>query len=533
MAWMNRYLQPSALLIGAAIASCTTTEIPQDGTAGAGGTGLTGAMGGTGGSGGTTGGTSSCVPGINCPGDAGGTAGSGGSVTSGGSGGSVMTGGIGGGAGSGVGGGPPLGGTGSGTAGVDASGGVPPVAGSGGSGVGGSDPTGGTAGTTATISHGSIIVSANALARDHSIVRFPLAGLADKNLVLKGTGGETLPLQISKGDGQAYFILPALAAGMQATYTIEELPAAPANTITTSVNTTDMQLYVKNGDTTVFRWMLLADNFRNRNPNDVRAGYIYPLYTPTGVSVADDYAEDHPHMHGIWSAWTLTTFRGNKVDFWNGYDNSGHNDLESMELAWSGTVNAGFIAHIKHEAIKYTPWVKVLSEKWTVHVYKTHDGAAPYNVFDYDSIQEAATTDPLVLEEYHYGGFGFRGSEEWQGATGCTFLTSEGRNRSNGDGTRAKWNAMYGTVGGKVGGYAAFSAPTNFRHPQGLRLHPSNPYWSFTPVTVASGGVTTINPGTPFVSRYRIVVFDGAADAATLNRLYDDFATPPTVEVIP
>jgi hypothetical protein len=154
-------------------------------------------------------------------------------------------------------------------------------------------------------------------------------------------------------------------------------------------------------------------------------------------------------------------------------------------------------------------------------------------VFDYDSVQQAGTTDPLILEEYHYGGFGFRGSEEWQGESGCTFLTSEGRNRSNGDGTRARWTAMYGTVGGRVAGYAAFSHPTNFRHPQGLRLHPTNPYWSFTPVTVASGGRTQINPGTPYVSRYRVVVFDGAADAALLNRLFDDFGTPATVEVLP
>jgi hypothetical protein len=375
------------------------------------------------------------------------------------------------------------------------------------------------------------VVSAGELARDHGIVRFPLADLVDRNLVLKGAEGVQIPLQVSKADGNAYFILPMLGAGQQATYTIEELPAAPTNGITTSVGEGE-QLFVKIGDATVFRWMLLADNFRNRAPNDVRAGYIYPLYTPGGLSVADDYAEDHPHMHGIWSAWTLTTFRGSKVDFWNGYDNSGHNDLESMELAWSGTVHAGFIAHIKHEAIQYNPWVKVLSEKWVVTVYKTHDGTQPYYVFDYDSVQEAATSDPLILEEYHYGGFGFRGSEEWQGASGVTFLTSEGRNRSNGDGSNARWNAMFGPVGGKVGGYAGFSHPTNFRHPQGLRLHPSNPYWSFTPVTVASGGRTQIQPGTPYVSRYRVVVFDGAADAAMLNRLWDDFATPATAQVM-
>jgi hypothetical protein len=203
-----------------------------------------------------------------------------------------------------------------------------------------------------------------------------------------------------------------------------------------------------------------------------------------------------------------------------------------MERAWTGPVHGGLIAHMKHEAIKYTPWVKVLHEKWVVTVYRTHAGPAPYYVFDIDSVQEAATSDALTLEQYHYGGFGFRGSGEWQNARG-EFLTSEGLNRANGDGSRAKWCAQFGDVGGKVGGYAAFSHPSNFRHPQGLRLHPENPYWSFTPVTSASGGRTEIVAGTPFVSRYRVIAFDGAADAAMLNRLWDDFATPPTVTVLP
>jgi hypothetical protein len=286
------------------------------------------------------------------------------------------------------------------------------------------------------------------------------------------------------------------------------------------------------GDAEVFRWMLVPDNFDNYPANDVRAGYIYPLYTPGGVHVTGDYADDHPHMHGLWSAWTLTNFRGDKVDFWNGYDNSGHVDLEMVERAWGGPVHAGLVAHIKHEAIKYNPWVKVLGETWVVTVYKTHDGPAPYYIFDIDSVQENVTTDVLTLDEYTYGGFGFRGHIEWQNARG-SFLTSEGLDRSNGDGTRAKWCAQYGTVAGKVGGYAAFSHPTNFRHPQGLRLHPSNPYWSFTPVTRSSGGRSEIRPGVPYVSRYRVIAFDGNPDAALLNRLWDDFATPPTVTVLP
>jgi len=541
MAWIRRDVQiaGSVLFSTLVVANCSSTPPPAadcvykraaDGSTICVQEGQT-ATGATSGSGGASA-PSNCVPGINCPSD-GGKVGAGGTPTS--NGGSVVGQG---GTPPGVNGGtPPVGnaGTPSTNGGSAAPGGSSPVAGSGGGSTaeGGGAPvaTGGTAGTPPVGGAlGRIQVSAGEKARDHSVASFSLPAAVGKNVVLKDAQGNQVPLQVD-ADGNAIFVVASLAAGAQAEYTIEELPAAPAPGITTTVE--GEQLFVKQGDKTVFRWVLKDDNFRNRAPNDVRSGYVYPLYTPGGVSVADDYAEDHPHMHGIWSAWTLTTFRNHKVDFWNGYDNSGHVDLKEMKLAWSGPVHAGFKAAMIHEDITTNPRVTALNEEWTVTVYKTHDAAPPYYIFDIASTQEAATSDPLILETYHYGGFGFRGAAEWQGANGASYLTSEGFNRGTGDGSRARWCAQWGTVNGKVGGYAGLDHPTNFRHPQGLRIHPSNPYWSFTASTEAAGGRFTIEPGKPYRSRYRVVVFDGAADAALINRIWDDFGSPPTVTVLP
>jgi hypothetical protein len=187
--------------------------------------------------------------------------------------------------------------------------------------------------------------------------------------------------------------------------------------------------------------------------------------------------------------------------------------------------------NIIHEDITTTPRVTALNEKWVVSIYKTHDGAAPYFLFDIDSVQTTATTDPLILEQYHYGGFGFRGAQEW--ATAASYLTSEGHNRTTGDGQNARWCAQFGSINGRTGGYAGLGHPTNVRAPQGLRIHPSNPYWAFLPTTALKGGRYTIESGVPYKSRFRIIVFDGNANATLLNALWDDFATPPTVTVLP
>jgi hypothetical protein len=46
-------------------------------------------------------------------------------------------------------------------------------------------------------------------------------------------------------------------------------------------------------------------------------------------------------------------------------------------------------------------------------------------------------------------------------------------------------------------------------------------------------GPFTIEAGKPFVSRYRFVVSDGPADPALLERLWQDFARPPTITALP
>jgi hypothetical protein len=65
--------------------------------------------------------------------------------------------------------------------------------------------------------------------------------------------------------------------------------------------------------------------------------------------------------------------------------------------------------------------------------------------------------------------------------------------------------------------------PDNFRSPQPVRLHPNMPYFSLVPQQL---GEFAIEPGKPYVSRFRFVVTDGAPDAAFLEACYRAYATP-------
>ena len=44
-------------------------------------------------------------------------------------------------------------------------------------------------------------------------------------------------------------------------------------------------------------------------------------------------------------------------------------------------------------------------------------------------------------------------------------------------------------------------------------------------------GEMTIEPGSPYVAKYRYVTYDGEPDVDLLNRLWRDYAYPPAVTV--
>ena len=50
--------------------------------------------------------------------------------------------------------------------------------------------------------------------------------------------------------------------------------------------------------------------------NRRRCCYIFPLYTPSGVSMLDDFPKDHPHHRGLFWAWPVVETGGKTYDEW-------------------------------------------------------------------------------------------------------------------------------------------------------------------------------------------------------------------------
>ena len=377
-----------------------------------------------------------------------------------------------------------------------------------------------------------VTVEAGAFDRRDAVVSFALPGsLKPGEYALRDASGRLTPLQVG-GDGRATFVLAWLRAGAAARFRLvgkrrgAESPAAGVRAfadggrLALSVRGRRLLEYVTRGE-------LPSADVR---PIFRRGGYIHPVLTPSGRAVTDDYPPDHFHHHGIWFAWTKTEFEGRAPDFWNMGGGTGTVEFVSLGDTWGGPVHAGFRSRHRHVDLSGPAPKVVLEETWEVTAYGVGGGPRPYFVFDLVSAQECASASPLVLAEYRYGGMGFRGHREWKDKKNAFFLTSEGRDRGNGNATRARWCHVGGSVEGRLAGIAILDHPGNFRSPQPMRINPDDPFFNFAPT---QAGRFEIAPGRPFVSRYRFVVSDGPAEAAEIDRLWRDYADPPRATVVP
>jgi len=365
--------------------------------------------------------------------------------------------------------------------------------------------------------------------RRDSIVEIHLPGLSGRVIGLQGAG-VVFPMQVDHS-GVGRFVVPYLSKGKSVTYEVVAAPKVAKAVVASKVR---KKIRFQQGERTILEYQAEPGTPPRADIKEIyqRGGYLHPLFTPGGRQVTEDYPLKHTHHHGIWFPWTKTEFEGRHPDFWNSAAGTAKIRFAGLERSWSGPVHAGLMA--RHEFVDLTsdkPKV-VLKETWTVRVFALQGKTRPRWVFDLESVQRCAGPEPLLMPQYRYGGLGVRGHASWDHApdNDARFFTANGvTDRKAGHATRARWCHMGGKVDGQLAGVAILCHPKNFRFPQPMRIHPSEPFFNFAP---QQWGAMAIRPGRPYVSRYRFVVADGPPDKAELDRLWQDYAQPPRAAAV-
>jgi len=367
------------------------------------------------------------------------------------------------------------------------------------------------------------------------IAEFTLAEDAPRPNRATKADGTSLPVQVDD-DGKACIAIGFLRAGESLTLSLQlRAVAAGGETVRLRPGADGMALSAGGTEVLNFRTDKAKKPRADIKDEILRAGYLHPVRSPSGAIVTGDYPANHPHHHGIWTPYTKATFQGRATDFWNMHQKKGRVDLAHYGLG--ANLNPGEAGPVYEKLDAMTGMVDLTGPKestarwdfWSLRLYDIPDAPKPMHVFDLTTTQTCATNDPLELPAYHYGSFGLRGPEAWDGKDGARFLTSEGiTDRKKGDGTRARWCYLGGKTSAGISGTAVLGFPDNFRFPMPLRLHPDMPYFSIVPQKL---GPFSIEPGMPYVTRYRFVVTDGEPDAKLFDACWNSLAHPAMVKV--
>ena len=255
-----------------------------------------------------------------------------------------------------------------------------------------------------------------------------------------------------------------------------------------------------------------------------RSGFLHPVVTPAGQTVTATFPYDHPHQHGIFSAWVKTKWNDRDVDFWNLAGGTGRVAHQRVISTFSNEESTGFIVDLVHRT-EQSPIVDVLRERWRVDVRPT-DGH--FHCFDLETTQTALTKLPLVVQKYHYGGIALRGPTRWldpkikQAAANqpeirepSNFTNDRGSDRLQGNHEKTRWVTLAGTIDGSPVSITVLCHADNFRAPQSARLHPTRPYFCFAPCVT---GEFVIDQASPFHARYRYLVTDDAPNKDWLEQ---------------
>jgi hypothetical protein len=239
-----------------------------------------------------------------------------------------------------------------------------------------------------------------------------------------------------------------------------------------------------------------------------RSGFIHPLNTINGHTLTQIQPKDHYHHYGIWNPWTHVLYDGDTVDFWNIKGKKGTVAFVKLVDKKESKKDASFTVLHDHIKFKGGRSEVALHETQTMKVTPINNDMY---ALDFDITYQCATDKPFNILAYRYAGLGWRATNKWT-KTNSEILTSEGKSRKEADNTNARWCIVQGKLDNDYGGVVMMSHPSNYNHPEPMRIWPETNtptgevFANFSPTKNKDW---TFEPGKKYNLKYRLLVFNG------------------------
>lgn len=359
---------------------------------------------------------------------------------------------------------------------------------------------------------------------------------ADSALTLVEVSGGSkspVPFQIENGPTrELYWIIKPSATLKKRTFQLLQTATPVKQVPAISLIKNDSALIIKSKDKN-----LLQYNFKTVYPPEgvneyyKRSAFIHPLWSPHGNVLTRIQPKDHYHHYGIWNPWTHLLYKGDTLDFWNLNTKDGTVRFGNFISRKSGPVFGEYSALHEHVAFRKSGEEVIINETQSVRIYQPEND--DYYIADITIQMNCATEEPVLLLKYRYGSLGWRTTEQWD-RNNSTVLTSEGKTRKDGDGSKARWCLVQGAIDNDHAGVLWMSHPTNYNHPEPLRIWPENQYNRgdmFANFDPTKDRDWLLEPGKNYVLKYRFLVFNGPLDKEKSETAWKQFANPTKVIV--
>lgn len=342
---------------------------------------------------------------------------------------------------------------------------------------------------------------------------------------------QEVPYQIEQGKTRTlYWSISAGESESNLTYElVKKSPEAVSKDLSIKKQNGLLSIYANNQQLLGYQYGLkLAPP--GVNPAYSRSGFIHPLNTPKGDRLTRIQPKDHYHHYGIWNPWTHVLYEGDTLDFWNLNQKEATVQFADFTEINVGSVFAEYSALQDHVVLKNGKNKVALKEVQHVRVYPVNPN---YYYTDVTIDMNTANESPFRILEYRYAGFGWRTTEVWDNKN-STVLTSEGRTRKDADGSTARWCIVQGELGANSGGAVMLSHPSNYNHPEPLRIWPEDQYGRgdmFANFAPTKNMDWLLTPGKTSSLKYRLVVFSGNFTSEQAENAWQHFANPLKIEI--
>jgi HEAT repeat protein len=261
---------------------------------------------------------------------------------------------------------------------------------------------------------------------------------------------------------------------------------------------------------------------------DADRPYFYPVIAPTGDNITrhwpmseinENDARDHKHQRSVW--YTHGDVNGH--DFWN--EGKGPKIVQTKMEVDSGESRCVIIAENEWRA----PDGEVVCTDVRRHTVRI---SGDNRTIDFQ-ITIKASHGNVVFGDSKEGSMAMRVAPtlrtEGDVAQG-SMVNSEGGSGKEIWGKRAKWCDYYGPINGKTVGIAIMDHPDNPRHPttwhaRDYGLCGANPFGlSYFEKKPKGAGDMEIKAGESVTFKYRVLVHNGTAAEADVEKLYQEYA---------